>query len=149
MLFQVIASGMVLRPAGILIFAVKSISMKRKQVEGKQVVEAAIEGIRRLKGRKIAVIDLTTVRHTECSYFIICHGTSNTHASGIGHSVEETVKELVGIKTWRRDGYRNAIWILLDYGDVMVHVFREDARNFYNLEELWADAAIDYLEDEN
>jgi ribosome-associated protein len=123
--------------------------MKRKKAEGKQLVEAAVEGIRRVKGRKIAVIDLTTIQHSECSYFVICHGTSNTHADGIGHSVEETVKEMLGVKTWHRDGYRNSIWILLDYGDVMVHVFREDARNFYNLEELWADAAIEYLEDEN
>jgi len=123
--------------------------MKRKKAEGKQIVEAAVEGIRRVKGRKIAVIDLTTILHTECSYFVICHGTSNTHADGIGHSVESTVKELLGVKTWHRDGYRNSIWILLDYGDVMVHVFREDARNFYNLEELWADAAIEYLEEEN
>lgn len=123
--------------------------MKRKKIEGKQLVEAAVEGIRRLKGRKIAVVDLTTIKHSECSYFVICHGTSNTHADGIGHSVEETIKELLGVKTWHRDGYRNSIWILLDYGDVMVHVFREDARNFYNLEELWADAAIEYLEEEN
>ncbi len=123
--------------------------MKRKQVEAGKIVEAAIEGIRRLKGKKIAVIDLTTIHHTECGYFIVCHGTSNTQAEGIAHSVEETVKELTGLKTWHKDGYRNAIWILLDYGDVMVHVFREDARNFYNLESLWADAALEYLEDEN
>jgi ribosome-associated protein len=122
--------------------------MKRKQVEASKIVEAAVEGIRRLKGKKIAVVDLTTIHHTECSYFIICHGTSNTHAGGIAHSVEETVKEILGVKTWHKDGYRNAIWILLDYGDVMVHVFREDARNFYNLEGLWSDAAIQYLEED-
>jgi ribosome-associated protein len=123
--------------------------MKRKQVEAKKMVEAVVEGIRRLKGKKIAIIDLTTIKHTECSYFIICHGTSNTHADGIGHSVEETVKELLGVKTWHKDGYRNAIWILLDYGDVMVHIFREDARNFYNLEGLWADATLEFLPDED
>lgn len=122
--------------------------MKRKQVETKKIVETAVEGIRRLKRKKIAIIDLTTIKHTECSYFIICHGTSNTHTEGIAHSVEETVKELLGVKTWHKNGYRNAIWILLDYADVMVHVFREDARNFYNLEGLWADAAIEYLAEE-
>jgi ribosome-associated protein len=123
--------------------------MKRKQVEADKIVAAAIEGIRRLKGKKIAVIDLTTIHHTECGYFIVCHGTSNTQADSIAHSVEDTVKEMEGLKTWHKDGYRNAIWILLDYGDVMVHVFREDARNFYSLESLWADAAIKYLEEEN
>jgi ribosome-associated protein len=122
--------------------------MRKKIVEATKIVDAAIEGIRRLKGRKIALIDLTTIHHTECGYFIICHGTSNIQAEGIGHSVEETVKEMTGLKTWHKDGYRNAIWILLDYGDVMVHVFREDARNFYDLENLWADAGVKFLEDE-
>jgi len=121
--------------------------MKKKQIEATQIVDAAIEGIRRLKGKNIAVVDLTSIHHTECGYFVICHGTSNTHADGIARSVEETVKEITGMKTWHKDGYRNAIWILLDYGDVMVHVFREDARKFYSLESLWADAAMKYLEE--
>ncbi|HOI49985.1 MAG TPA: ribosome silencing factor [Prolixibacteraceae bacterium] len=122
--------------------------MAKKQVATAQILDAAIEGIRRIKGKKVALIDLTTVHHTECSYFIICHGASNTQVDAIAHSVEETVEELTGTAVWHKDGYRNAIWILLDYGDVMVHVFREEARNFYSLESLWADAAIRYLEDE-
>ena len=122
--------------------------MKKKQIETRQVVDAAIEGVRRLKGKNISLIDLTTIHHTECGYFLITHGTSNTHAEAIARSVEETVKEMTGLKTWHKDGYRNSIWILLDYGDLMVHVFREDARKFYNLESLWADAAIEYLEEE-
>ena len=62
---------------------------------------------------------------------------------------KRTVLEMTGLKTCHKDGYKNAIWILLDYGEVMVHVFREDARNFYNLEGLWADAAVEFLLDEN
>jgi ribosome-associated protein len=123
--------------------------MKKTHIETSRIVEAAVEGIRRLKGKKIAVINLTTIHHTECEFFIICHGTSNTQAESIARSVEETVKEMTGLKTWHKDGYRNAIWILLDYGEVMVHVFREDARNFYNLEGLWSDAAVENLLDEN
>lgn len=123
--------------------------MKKTHIETSRIVEAAVEGIRRLKGKKIAVINLTTIPHTECEFFIICHGTSNTQAESIARSVEETVKEMTGLKTWHKDGYRNAIWILLDYGEVMVHVFREDARNFYNLEGLWSDAAVENLLDEN
>jgi ribosome-associated protein len=123
--------------------------MKKKQTESPQIVDAAVEGIRRLKGKKIAIIDLTTIHHTECGYFVICHGTSNIQADAIARSVEETVTEMTGLKTWHKDGYRNSIWILLDYGDVMVHVFREDARNFYSLESLWSDAKMTYMEDEN
>jgi len=122
--------------------------MKKKLVETKNILDAAIEGVRRLKGKKIAVIDLTTIHHTECGYFLICHGTSNTQVDAIARSVEETVTEMTGTRTWHKDGYRNAIWILLDYGDLMVHVFREEARNYYNLEELWSDASINFPEDE-
>ncbi len=122
--------------------------MKRKQIEPISIVNAAIEGIQRLKGRNIAVIDLTTIRHTECGYFILCHATSNTQAEGIARSVEDTVQEMTGMKVWHKDGYRNAVWILLDYGDVMVHVFREDTRRYYNLEGLWSDAKTNYLEDD-
>jgi ribosome-associated protein len=122
--------------------------MIKKLAETDKRIEAVIEGIQRIKGKEIIIIDLTTIKHTECSYFVICHGTSGTHADGIAHSVEETVEELTGTKIWHRDGYRNAIWILLDYGDIMVHVFREEARRFYNLEGLWADAKTEKIESE-
>jgi ribosome-associated protein len=122
--------------------------MREKTSETSHILEAAIEGLRRIKGKQITIIDLTTIHHTECSFFLICHGTSNTQVEALAHSVEETVSELTGEKTWHKDGYRNAIWILLDYGDLMVHVFREEARTFYNLEGLWSDAGVTILEDE-
>ena len=115
----------------------------------KKTIEAIIEGIRRIKGNEITIIDLNTIRHTECGYFIICHGSSNTQVDAIAHSVEETTEEITGEKVWHRDGYRNAIWILLDYGNIMVHVFQKEAREFYNLEGLWADAKITKIEDDN
>ena len=114
--------------------------MGKKAVATKKILEGVLEGIQRLKGKEITLIDLNTIHHTECGYFVICHGTSNTHTSAIAQSVEETVTETTGIDPWHKDGYRNAIWILLDYGDLMVHVFQKDARDFYNLEGLWADA---------
>ena len=117
--------------------------------ETKKTIEAILEGIKRIKGEGITIIDLNTIHHTECEYFIICHGSSNTQVDAIAHSVEETTEEITGEKAWHRDGYRNAIWILLDYGNIMVHVFQKDARNFYNLEGLWADAQITKIEEEN
>jgi ribosome-associated protein len=102
--------------------------------------EAILEGIKKIKGKEIILIDLNTIKHTECGYFIICHGTSVTQVSSIGRSVEETVEELTSIKTWHSEGYNNSLWILLDYGEIVVHVFHERTRQFYNLEELWADA---------
>ena len=109
--------------------------------------KAILEGIDRIKGKGITIIDLESIQHTECGQFIICHGTSNTQVNAIAQSVEKTVDEIAGAKVWHRDGYRNAIWILLDYGDIMVHVFQEETRNFYNLEGLWADAKITKLEE--
>ena len=118
--------------------------MAYKTTDTSEILNAAIEGLLRVKGVNIILIDLTTIQHTECSYFLVCHGTSNTQVDALAHSVEDTVAEMTGAKTWHKDGYRNAIWILLDYGDVMVHVFKEEARSFYNIEGLWADAKITY-----
>lgn len=123
--------------------------MTKKLEETDRILDAAIEGLKKIKGKEINIIDLASIKHTECSYFIICHGSSGTNVDALAHSVEETVEEMTGTKVWHRDGYRNAIWILLDYGDVMVHVFREEARRFYNLEGLWADAKSKKIETED
>ena len=123
--------------------------MNNNQGEKDKTLDAIIEGITRIKGSEITIIDLNTIHHTECGYFVICHGNSSTHVNSISHSVEEAVEEITGTKAWHRDGYKNAIWILLDYGDIMVHVFQKEAREFYNLEGLWADAKKIKIEAEN
>lgn len=114
--------------------------MNNEEIATEKTLKAIIEGIQRIKGKNIILIDLNTIKHTECGYFVICHGTSNTQVDSIAHSVEETVKEFTKKNPWHRDGYKNSLWILLDYGDIMVHVFQEKTREFYNLEGLWADA---------
>jgi len=106
------------------------------------LIEAIIEGIQRKKGLDIIDIDLQTLSSTECDHFIICHGTSNTHVDAIAHSVEETVEELKNEPAWHRDGYKQAQWILLDYVNIMVHVFQEPIRKLYDLESLWADGMV-------
>ncbi len=123
--------------------------MTKKSEKTKILRETILEGIQRLKGKDITIVDLESIQHTECGHFIICHGTSSTQVTSIANSVESTVKEITKEDVWHRDGYRNAIWILLDYGDVMVHVFQEETRGFYNLEGLWADAKITKIDDED
>lgn len=120
-----------------------------KETETEQLIDAIVEGIQRKKGLEIIKIDLTKINHTECKYFIICHGNSSTQVDAIAHSVEDTVKELIDQNPWHIDGYRNSIWILLDYADVMVHVFQKESRQFYDLENLWADAHIELIKEEN
>lgn len=111
--------------------------------------DAILEGIKKIKGRNISVVDLNTIQHSECGYFIICHGSSNTQVDSIAQSVEDTVKEQTGEKVWHSEGYKNSIWVLLDYGEIVVHVFQEQARDFYNLEGLWADAKVTQIDSEN
>ncbi len=120
-----------------------------KETETEHLIDAIVEGIQRKKGIDIVKIDLTKINHSECKYFIICHGNSNTQVDAIAHSVEETVTELINEKAWHIDGYRNSIWILLDYADIMVHVFQRDSRQFYDLENLWADARIELIKEDN
>lgn len=110
---------------------------------------AILEGIQKIKGKDITIIDLNTIHYTECGYFVICHGTSSTQVNSIAQSVEKTVKEETGENAWHVEGYQNSIWILLDFGEIVVHVFHEQARQFYNLEELWADAKLTKIDAEN
>jgi ribosome-associated protein len=113
------------------------------------LIDAIIEGVRRKKGESILDLDLAQLSNTQCNHFIICHGNSNTQVEAIARSVEETVEEITGENVWHTDGYRNAQWILLDYSDVMVHVFQKETRNYYDLESLWADAKIKMYKSEN
>ena len=124
-------------------------SKSNKETETEQLINAVVEGIQRKKGIDIIKIDLTKINYTECKYFIICHGNSNTQVDAIAHSVEDTVEELTNEKAWHKDGYNNSIWVLLDYADIMVHVFQKDSRKFYDLENLWADAHIELIKEEN
>lgn len=120
-----------------------------KETETEQLIDAIVEGIQRKKGIDIIKIDLTKINHSECKYFIICHGNSTTQVDAIAHSVEDTVVELTDEKSWHKDGYQNSIWVLLDYADIMVHVFQKDSRRFYDLENLWADAHIELIKEAN
>lgn len=113
------------------------------------LIEAIIEGVRRRKGKEIINLDLSHLENSQCNHFIICHGASNTQVEAIARSVEETVEEITGENVWHTDGYRNAEWILLDYADIMVHVFQEECRKHYDLETLWADANFTKYNAEN
>lgn len=113
------------------------------------LLDAIVEGIKRKKGQEIINLDLTKLEHTSCNHYIICHGTSNTQVEAIARSVETTVVELTGESVYHTDGYRNAQWVLLDYADVMVHVFQKEYRNYYDLENLWADAKVKSYNTEN
>ncbi|MBU8892058.1 MAG: ribosome silencing factor [Bacteroidales bacterium] len=114
----------------------------------KEIVSAAIEGILKKKGKDPVSLDLTKLENSVCKYFIICHGDSNTQVEALADSVLETVREETGEKVWHKEGLGNSTWVLLDYADVVVHIFQNEYRGFYKLEELWADAKLTSYNDD-
>ena len=113
---------------------------KNIDLESKQLVDNVIEGIQEKKGSNITVLDLTEVENSITNYFIICDGDSNTHVEAIAGSVEDYVFNKTKEKPYHVEGKNVAQWVLIDYLDVIVHVFQRSARSFYNLETLWSDA---------
>lgn len=120
----------------------------KKQNGSQELTNLIIEGMLQRKGRNITRLDFSGLHNAMCNFFVICHGTSRTQVEAIADSVDEIVKKSTGIDPWHREGYENAEWILLDYIDVVVHVFQERTRKFYRLEELWADANVKHYESE-
>ncbi len=112
-----------------------------------ELVQAVIEGLQETKAEDIVKIDLQNIDGAVCKYFIICNGTSSTHVGALADSTEDYVYEQINEKVWKKEGIQNAQWILLDYADVVVHIFQKEYRDFYQLEKLWADAPITKIED--
>ena len=111
------------------------------------LLENIFEGILKKKGQEILDIDLTKINSTICDHFVICHAESNTQVSAIADSVEKEVKDNLKVKVRHREGMENATWVLLDYSDVIVHIFQKDVREYYKLEELWGDAGLSRVEE--
>ena len=115
-------------------------------VENKKIDEI-IEAITDRKGKKISLLNLDKIDTAPADSFIICQGSSTSQVSSIADSIRERLKNNLDIQPYNYDGYKNSQWIIIDYGDVMVHVFLPEFRDFYNLEDLWNDATITYLPD--
>jgi ribosome-associated protein len=120
----------------------------KKRSEGAEVLlGSVIRGIFEKKGQQVLKIDLRKLENRITDYFIICHAASGTQVSAICDSVDDTVRKETSEKPLHVEGLDNCFWVLLDYGNVIVHIFLEEYRNFYSLESLWADAAIEKMED--
>lgn len=121
---------------------------KKKSDVSETLSEIVIRGIQEKKGKDIISMSLKNIKNAVTDYFVICHAASSTQVEAIAESVEYEVKKTLGIKPWHKEGLQNAEWILLDYSDVVVHVFQEKIREFYQIESLWADAEIVNVESE-
>lgn len=115
--------------------------------ETKKLIEQITEGIQDKKGKKIVIADLTQIDDTICNYFIICQGNSPSQVTAIVESVKDFAREGANAKPYAVDGLRNAQWVAMDYAEVLVHVFLPEVRNYYNLENLWADAKLNEIPD--
>ena len=111
------------------------------------LVQKITEGIQDKKGREIVIADLTHIDDTICKYFVICEGNNPTQVAAIADSVSEYVRKETNEKPFGIDGLRNAQWVVMDYSDTLVHIFLPETRDFYQLENLWADARLTQIPD--
>jgi ribosome-associated protein len=116
--------------------------MIKKSVNTDDLISVIIKGIDDVKGDDIQLLDLRGIENTVCDYFIICSGNSNTQVNAITVSVQKLVSKELKDKPWHVEGQNNSEWILMDYVNVVVHVFQNHVREFYDIESLWGDAKI-------
>lgn len=122
--------------------------VKKTTNQTKKLAETIISGMQDSKAKNIVSMDLSKIQNSVCKYFIICQGTSRTQVESIADTVEYNVRTALKEKPWHREGMENAEWILLDYVDVVVHIFQPQTRSFYQLEKLWADAEVSEIASE-
>jgi len=110
--------------------------------ESTSISELVVFGIQEKKGNEIVRLDLRNIHSSVADYFVVCHAESSTQVKAIAQSVEDEVFKALGIEPWRKEGLQQSDWIILDYIDVVVHIFKTDKREFYGIEDLWGDAEM-------
>lgn len=106
-----------------------------------------VKGIQEKKGTEIVILDLKAIKNAIADYFIICSGNSDTQIDAISESVEKEVFQGTRQDPWHKEGFKNKEWILLDYVDIVVHIFKKDVRKHFSIEDLWGDAVHTLIED--
>jgi ribosome-associated protein len=119
--------------------------VKRSKGQTEILLESVIRGLEEKKGKNISILDLRELNNRVSDYFLIAEGDSNTHVDAIAGSVEEIVKKETKERPYKIEGIENSEWIIIDYVNIVVHVFQREARSYYRLEELWADAKIQHI----
>ena len=114
--------------------------MTNKKIRVSHLIDEIILGIENVKGEDIHQLDLRELDNTPCDFFIVCCGNSNTQVTAIVSSIQKTVSKKLSEKPFHTEGLDNAEWVLIDYVNVVVHVFQNSIREYYNIEELWGDA---------
>ncbi|HEX8531549.1 MAG TPA: ribosome silencing factor [Cytophagales bacterium] len=116
--------------------------LTKVSIDSKQLSQVVAQGMLEKKAVDVIILDLRKVKSAVTDFFVICSGNSDTQVDAITDSVEEEVSKRLGQDPWHKEGKENREWILLDYVDVVVHVFKKDRRQFFALEDLWGDAEV-------
>lgn len=119
---------------------------KKKKDNAAALLELIIEALQEKKAKGITILNLKNIGNAVCEYYVVCHGDSNTQVDAIGKNVDGLVKKKSGEDPWHTEGFQNAEWILLDYVNIVVHVFQKESREFYGIERLWADAEVTHID---
>ena len=124
--------------------------MEEKNIENNatRLSQVVIYGMQEKKAMDIVIIDLRNIQNSVADYFVVCSGNSDTQVDAIYNSVEEQVYKQLGEDPWNTEGIQHKEWVLLDYVDVVVHIFKKTQRDFYALEDLWGDAVSTPIESE-
>ncbi len=120
--------------------------MAKKQINNDDLLSNIIKGIEDVKGENIDILDLRAIDNTVCDYFVICNGNSNTQVNAIVGSIQKLVSKELKDKPWHVEGTENGEWVLMDYVNIVVHVFQKHIREYYRIESLWGDANITTIE---
>ena len=116
--------------------------MTKENSSADDIIAVILKAIDEVKGIDTQILDLREIENTVCDYFIVCTGTSNTHVRAISSIIQKQVGKINKEKPWHIEGENNAEWILLDFVNIVVHVFQKQIRDFYDIESLWGDAKI-------
>ncbi len=113
--------------------------MNNKERESEVLARLAAHALDEKKADDVRILDLRKVHGAPAEYFVIASGNVPSHVSALSDAVFETVKKATGLNPHKVEGYNNAEWILMDYFDVVIHIFQKEKRTFYRLDELWSD----------
>jgi ribosome-associated protein len=114
----------------------------------KHLLDLIIESILEKKGKEVTNLNLSGLDYAACDNFIVCHGDSVTQVRALANSVEDKLEATLKLRVSHKEGFENAQWVLLDYGNAVVHIFLKEARDYYKLEDLWGDAIATLVRDE-
>ncbi len=118
-----------------------------KTTQKEELIHKIVESIQDTKGEDVMIFDLSGIENSVAETFVICSGNSNTQVAAIAGNIEKKVRNDLKERPWHVEGTENAMWVLVDYVSVVVHIFQKQIREYYDIEELWGDAKITKVAD--